>query len=213
MVHLQPASAEAWGLLALLLFCQSRRPARFDAENACVPLTRQDTRQWDRTLLQETEQCLHRAAALRHPGSLQVKAAIQSAHCQRAHTGHTPWRAIAHLHDVLAAQSPTVGARIGQAVAVGETGEPAQGWNCCSRSMQPTWRPTSRTGWPRPMCSACGHVSAARSALSRAIGLTADARARAYLATQDAATVAAARGRGVAAGRRYRPRPLPAPEA
>lgn len=192
VVHLQPASAEAWGLLALLLYCESRRPARFDADNAFVPLTRQDTRLWDRTLLQEAEQCLHRAAALRQPGSLQVEAAIQSAHCQRAHTGQTPWRAIAHLYGVLAAQSPTVGARIGQAVAVGEAGEPAQGLALLLTidaadvaAHQPYWVATAH------LQRACGHASAARSALSRAIGLTADARVRAYLATQDAATASA----------------------
>ena len=36
-----------------------------------------------------------------------------------------------------------------------------------------------------------GHASAARSALSRAIGLTADARVGAYLATQDAPNASA----------------------
>jgi RNA polymerase sigma-70 factor (ECF subfamily) len=51
---------------------------------------------------------------------------------------------------------------------------------------QPYWVATAH------LQRACGHASAARSALSRAIGLTADVRVRAYLATQDAATAAAA---------------------
>jgi RNA polymerase sigma-70 factor (ECF subfamily) len=86
-----------------------------------------------------------------------------------------------------------VGARIGQAVAVGEAGEPAQGLALLLTidvadvaAHQPYWVATAH------LQRTCGHASAARSALSRAIGLTADARVRAYLAAQDAATTAAA---------------------
>lgn len=188
VTHLQPTSAEAWGLLALLLYCESRRPARFDSNNDFVPLTQQDTRLWDRQLILEGEQCLQHAAGLRQPGSFQLEAAIQSAHCQRVHTGQTPWRAIAHLYAVLAAQSPTLGARIGQAVALAEASEPVQGLALLRTidvadvtSYQPYWVAMAY------LLRACGDTGAASSALSCAIGLTADERVRAYLVKQDAA--------------------------
>ena len=46
-------------------------------------------------LIREAEGCLWRAAQLRSPGSFQIEAAIQSAHCQRAFTGQVPWGSIA----------------------------------------------------------------------------------------------------------------------
>ena len=44
-------AAEAWGLLALLAFCQSRAGARRDGAGDYVPLLAQDTSLWDRELL------------------------------------------------------------------------------------------------------------------------------------------------------------------
>ncbi len=118
---LMPASAEAQGLLALLLFCEARRSARFDAvTGAFVPLHEQDTARWQRALIAEADQFLWQASALRSPGAFQFEAAIQSAHCQRASTGQVPWTAIATLYSRLLHVAPTIGARVGQAVAVGE---------------------------------------------------------------------------------------------
>ena len=42
----QPQAAEALGLLALLLYCEARRPAQFAADGRFVPLMQQDTARW-----------------------------------------------------------------------------------------------------------------------------------------------------------------------
>ncbi len=66
---LQPADAEAKGLLALILYCEARRPARFDQRGQFVALTEQDCARWDRGLIGEAEACLRDALAIRQSGS------------------------------------------------------------------------------------------------------------------------------------------------
>ncbi len=182
---LQPQAAEALGLLALLLFCEARRPVRFDAAGDFVPLPRQDPARWQHALAAEAERTLWQAAALRAPGPLQIEAAIQSAHMQRAATGHTPWAQIAALYALLLQQHPGIGARIGHAVALAEAGRIAEGLAELDaldaarvRSHQPFW--TARAHLLRM----AGDVAAADAALSRAVGLTADARVRRHLQAQ-----------------------------
>jgi RNA polymerase sigma-70 factor (ECF subfamily) len=69
---LQPASAEAWGLLALMHYGEARRPARFDAEGRFVPLAEQDPARWRRDHHERAEHCLWKASQLRSPGPFQL---------------------------------------------------------------------------------------------------------------------------------------------
>jgi RNA polymerase sigma-70 factor, ECF subfamily len=180
VVQLQPQSAEALGLVALMLYCEARRPAQFDAEGHFVSLTRQDTSLWSREKIQEAEACLWRASQLQQPGCFQLEAAIQSAHCQRAASGQTPWAAIAGLYGALVAIDASVGARIGQAVALAESGALAQGRAVLHAV------PEAEVVSHQPYWVALAHLQRmagadARPALIRAIGLTADARLREHL--------------------------------
>ena len=52
-----PNEAEPLGLLALMLFCESRAAARRSETGAYVPLDQQDTLRWDPDLLAEAERC------------------------------------------------------------------------------------------------------------------------------------------------------------
>jgi RNA polymerase sigma-70 factor, ECF subfamily len=182
VVALQPDSAEAAGLLALMLYCEARRPARFDDAGRFVPLAAQDSARWDAAALAEAEQQLRRAASLRAPGMFQLEAAIQSAHCQRACGGTTPWTAIAALYAALVARYPSIGACIGQAVAQAEAGDPAAGLATlaalpgeATRAHQPYWVALAH------LRRLCGDAAAANEALRRAVGLTDDPRLREYL--------------------------------
>jgi RNA polymerase sigma-70 factor (ECF subfamily) len=180
---LQPDAAEAWGLLALMHYVEMRRPARFDSLGRFVPLAAQDPARWRRDRFELAEACLRRAATLRTPGPFQLEAAIQSAHCQRAWTGVTPWNAIASMYELLVRHFPSTGARIGQAVALGETGRPLDGLAALdaidsdrASTHQPWW--VARAFLLRR----AGQADDADEALRRAIGLTEDPRIRAYLA-------------------------------
>jgi RNA polymerase sigma-70 factor (ECF subfamily) len=180
VARLQPGSAEAAGLLALLLYCEARRPAQFDAEGRFVSLAEQDTGLWSRTLIDEAEQWLRHAATHHEPGSFQLEAAIQSAHCQRAFTGHTPWDAIAALYGVLVAGFPSVGACIGQAVALCEAGAIEAALAALDAI------PAAEVASHQPYWVALAHLQRragldSNAALTRAIGLTADPRLRAHL--------------------------------
>jgi RNA polymerase sigma-70 factor (ECF subfamily) len=182
VVALQPDRAEALGLLALMLHCEARRPAQFDEEGRFVPLDLQDTALWNKVLLMEAENLLLRAAALRQPGMFQFEAAIQSAHAQRAFIGQTPWRAIVQLYGALALHFPSIGAQVGQAVALAEAGDAAAGLAILEGlpagsvvSYQPYWVAHSH------VLSITGVADRATHSLQRAIGLTEDPRLREFL--------------------------------
>ena len=125
--ELRPDDPEIRGLLALMLHCEARRPARRDDAGRYVPLSEQDPARWSLPLLLEAERELSAAAALVRPGRFQLQAAIQSVHADRRLTGRTDWAAIADFYAALLALAPTLGARIGHAAAVAECGQPRAG--------------------------------------------------------------------------------------
>jgi RNA polymerase sigma-70 factor (ECF subfamily) len=184
---LQPDQAEAWGLQALLLHVEARRAAQFDAAGRFVPLPRQDPAAWDVGLATEAEQALWTAARLRQPGPFQLEAAIQSAHAQRRATGHTPWAGIAQLYTLLVAHHPSLGARVGQAVAQAEAGDPSAALATLDalpaaavQAYPAYWVARAHV---LQQAGAPGH----EAALQRAIGLTEDPRLREFLAAQSQA--------------------------
>ena len=114
---LLPENGEALGFLALVLFCEARRPAQVNDRGDFVPLLEQDPHCWDNKLMQQGYELLSRSAPMKQPGVFQIEAAIQAGHCYRAHSGVIPWQEIAKLYDILVEQHPTVGALVSQAVA------------------------------------------------------------------------------------------------
>lgn len=184
VARLEADSAEARGLLALMLFCEGRRPAQFDQDGRFVPLAAQDTTQWDRQFIEAGEQTLMAASRMRAPGRFQWEAAIQSAHCQRLFTGETPWEGIVQLYDALVGCHGGLGSRIGRAVALGEAAGAAAGLAALNEvaetsvaSYQPYWVARAH------LEHKAGLPERARTSVQRALGLTADARIRAYLLT------------------------------
>jgi RNA polymerase sigma-70 factor (ECF subfamily) len=186
VAQLLPDQAEALGLAALLAHCEARRSAQFDPAGAFMPLTRQDTALWRRDLIQEGEALLWQAARLRAPGPMQWEAAIQSAHAQRAFTGRTPWSQIAALYALLVAQHGSVGAHIGHAVALAESGALPAGLDALAalaegdgaaalRDHQPYWVALAH------LRALAGDGAGAQAARQRAVGLTADERVRRFL--------------------------------
>jgi len=72
LVELLPEEEEALGLLALLLYCEARRPARRGLHGQHVPLSEQDPRLWRKDWILEAEQHLERAAGRRRPAKRKV---------------------------------------------------------------------------------------------------------------------------------------------
>ena len=119
---------EVPALLALMLYCESRRDARRNAAGAYVPLSQQDVARWSQALIEEAHVLLKAASCSGKVSRFQLEAAIQSVHAYRSVTGRIDWDAIATLYDALARIAPTIGALVGRAAAIAEARGIAPGW-------------------------------------------------------------------------------------
>ena len=180
---LMPGEPEARGLLALMLYCESRSAARRSPDGRFVPLDRQDARLWSREVIVEAEHHLTLASAAGVFGRHQCEAAIQSVHAQRPLTGRSHHDALRTLYGLLATHCPGVGVLVGQAAALVEAGQPAPALAVLGRLVvdevsdyRPCWVSRARA------LEAAGDLRAAEEALRTAIGLTEDAAVRAFLA-------------------------------
>jgi RNA polymerase sigma-70 factor (ECF subfamily) len=127
LVELLPESAEARGLLALMLLHDSRRQARLDAAGELVLLEEQDRARWDQEKIQEGMAVLDQALALGDPGPYQVQAAISALHAEAPTPEATDWRQIAALYDTLARMSPSMVVEVNRAVATAMAGGVPEG--------------------------------------------------------------------------------------
>ncbi len=125
LVALMPDEPEAVGLLALMLLCEARVPARHGGD--VVLLRDQDRSLWDRGLIEEGHDlvlaCMQRARM----GPFQLQAAIQGVHCAAPTFEDTDWPAIVRLYDRLLLVMPTQVVAMNRAIAVAETEGPAAG--------------------------------------------------------------------------------------
>ncbi|VTU23258.1 RNA polymerase sigma factor [Variovorax sp. SRS16] len=180
---LMPREPEPQGLLALMLFCESRAAARRSADGGYVPLDVQDTARWNHALREQAEQLLRHAAGLDALGAYQMEAAIQSAHCARRLGAQVPADALVALYDGLIALRPSIGARVSRACAVATAEGPAAGLQALDAiaaaevaSYQPYWAARAH------FLGATGAPAIAREAYARAAGLSSSPAVRAYLA-------------------------------
>ncbi|HEY3041156.1 MAG TPA: DUF6596 domain-containing protein, partial [Pyrinomonadaceae bacterium] len=122
-----PDDPEVRGLLALMLHCEARRPARRSADGRFVPLSEQDPHDWSMPMIEEAEGELAASVQMRRLGRFQIEAAIQSVHAERAHTGRTEWTAIAAFYDQLMQLAPSIGGAVARAAAHAEVRGPEAG--------------------------------------------------------------------------------------
>ena len=183
-----PDQAEAQALFALMLYTQARRPARVDATGCLVPLEEQDTAAWDHRMMADADVALRMAARVPTLGRYQIEAAIAAAHVARRHGRPTDWPAIVSLYRGLVALYPTTGALTGLAAALGATGDPASGLavldtadGAHAASYQPWWAVRAH------LLSLAGSFDQAIACYDRAITLSPDPAARAFLEIRRAA--------------------------
>jgi len=185
VVGLLPGEPEAAGMLALMLHCEARRPARRDASSAYVPLTRQDVARWTRPMIDEAERILADAARAKRLGRFQLEAAIQSVHARRAVTGQTDWEAIALLYEGLVGIAATIGARVAHAAAIAQArGAPAGLAALDSLPADPLTAYQPYWALRAHLLRELGRTDEARDAYARAIGLSEDGAVREFLSGQ-----------------------------
>jgi RNA polymerase sigma-70 factor, ECF subfamily len=111
---LMPDEPEVLGILALMLFQDSRREARTGPEGELVLLEDQDRSLWNPERIEEGRRVLERAARLRRVGPYQLQAAIASVHAEET----ADWDAIARLYEQLGRLAPSPIVELNHAVAV-----------------------------------------------------------------------------------------------
>jgi len=124
LVELMPDESEAWGLLALLLLTESRRPARTDAGGAIVRLADQDRTLWDESLIAEGQDIVRACLRRNMPGPYQVQAAIAAVHSDAGTVADTDWGQVVALYDHLLALAPSPVAALNRAIALAERDGP-----------------------------------------------------------------------------------------
>lgn len=120
LVALMPDEPEAAGLLALMLLCESRVPAR-GAAGDIVLLRDQDRSLWDRTLIAEGHDLVLACVGRQAMGPFQLQALIHGVHCAAPTYQDTDWTAIVGFYDRLLAIMPTPVVVLNRAIAVAET--------------------------------------------------------------------------------------------
>ena len=182
LLQLMPSEAEVQGLLALMLHCEARRPARRGPDGRYTPLSEQDPKQWSVPLIEEAERHLAEAASRGRTGRFQFEAAIQSVHAERAHNGRTEWSAIVLFYEQLIRISPTLGTQTGYAAAVGEARGPEAGLAVLDgldlgvvSQYQPYWAVRAH------LLQRLGRPPEAKDAYDRAIGLAEDPAVKEFL--------------------------------
>jgi RNA polymerase sigma-70 factor (ECF subfamily) len=182
LLQLMPNEAEVRGLLALMLHCEARRPARRGADGRYVPLSEQDTKQWSLPLIEEAERHLAEAFRYGRSGRFQLEASIQSVHAERARSGRVDWAAIAVFYEQLIRISPTLGTRTGYAAAIAEANGPEAGLAVLdaialddASGYQPYWAVRAH------LLQRLGKTPEALDAFNRAVGLAEDPAVREFL--------------------------------
>ncbi|MEP6625536.1 MAG: DUF6596 domain-containing protein, partial [Acidimicrobiia bacterium] len=128
LVELMPEQSEAHGLLAMMLFHDSRRDTRFH-EGDLVLLHDQDRKRWDSEAIELARTELERAFALGGRGPYVVQAAIAARHTEAS----PDWQHIAVLYAELGRLTDSPIVELNRAVAVAETEGPAAGLRIVDR--------------------------------------------------------------------------------
>lgn len=128
----QTRDLEAAGLLALMLLHHARRPARFTAAGALVPLAEQDRVLWATDQIEEGIGLLQDALARgrraqQEPGEFQVQAAIAALHADAPSAQETDWVQIVQWYDELLTLTDSPVVALNRAVALGEADGPQAG--------------------------------------------------------------------------------------
>ena len=125
LLALMPDEPEVKGLLALMLFGESRRSARSAADGSLVLLADQDRSRWDAELIAEAQALVRRCLAINRPGAYQIQAAINAVHSDAPSMAATDWNQVLQLYDQLLAVAPSDVVRLNRAVAIAEVAGPA----------------------------------------------------------------------------------------
>lgn len=183
VTELLPEEPEALGLLALMLYAESRRHARRQEQGEYVPLAEQDSASWDAAMIAEAEALLQHASTYGSIGRYQLEGALQSAHVARCRTGCNNWTEIVQIYDALFALAGSPVVAINRALAITEMHGPDAALDVMSQltvdarltEYQPYWAARAK------LLASKGAHKEAHHAYDIAIGLERDPAVRRFL--------------------------------
>jgi len=177
--ELLPAEGEPKGLLALMLFHDSRSQTRTDDAGELVLIEDQDRSRWNLAMIDEGSVLVERALRSRPLGRYAVQAAIAGLHAQARTAAATDWRQIAALYGVLAILDSSPVVELNRAVAVAMADGWEQGLALLETVDLPGYHllPAARADLLRRL----GRRSEAASAYRAAIGLVTNEAERRFL--------------------------------
>jgi RNA polymerase sigma-70 factor (ECF subfamily) len=161
---LLPSSADAAGLLALLLLTDARRATRTDTDGALVLLADQDRGRWDRGEIAEGLALVRTALRQQPPSRYALQAAIAAVHAEAPSFADTDWAEVLALYGVLHAVWPSPVVALNRAVAVGFARGPAAGLAALDELAA------------EPQLAGYGYLAAARADFLRRLGRVDEAR-------------------------------------
>ena len=180
LVELMPDEPEAYGLLALLLLTEARRPARVGPDGALVLLPDQDRGLWDAELVAEGQELVRACLRRNAPGPYQLQAAIAAVHSD----GPTDWRQVLALYDQLLAVAPSPVVALNRAVALAEVEGAAVALLAVDGLDLPTYLPYHLTR--AELLVRTGRTPEAVEAYDRALALAGNAVEREHIARRRA---------------------------
>ena len=127
LCELSPDEPENLGLLALMLFQDSRREARMDQNGQFVTLDEQDRSKWDREEIDEGSHLLETALGFHRVWNYQLQAAIAALHAEATSADQTDWHQIALLYRELMRINSSAVVALNHAAAVAMSEGPAPG--------------------------------------------------------------------------------------
>jgi predicted RNA polymerase sigma factor len=183
LAELLPDEPETLGLLALMLYAQSRCDARRDAAGEYVPLSAQDPATWNAPMIDAADALLRRASAFNAIGRFQLEAALQSAHIHRCRTHRPNWDEIVQLYDALLAIAGSPVVAVNRALALAERDSPQAALDALEpyaddprlADYQPYWAARA------DLLARAGARTEALGAYDLAIGLESDPAVRRFL--------------------------------
>ncbi len=111
------------GLLALILFHDARRLARFNCEQGFISLENQERSLWNRSLIEEGESVLKLAIEMGPTDSYKIQAAISALHCQAESWVKTDWKQIVCLYFTLYKLEPSPIVYLNYSIALANSGK------------------------------------------------------------------------------------------
>lgn len=163
MAELLP-DAEVLGLLALMLFQESRREARTSPTGDIILLENQNRSLWNQQYINEGKALVNRAIASESFGEYTIQAAAASAHAEAPTYAATNWSRIVDLYDMLNRVVPSPVVELNRAVAIAMRDGPEAGLERIDAILA------------RGDLTDYHLAHAARADLCRRLGRTADAR-------------------------------------